>query len=589
MADNSWINSGDSPMSKVNFPTINNEINFEGMDAELYVKGLERSNAFSKDLGPPPSSMSYLRASTMPDKWDGFAVMQWPGLPPESIRKIVRENIAPQIVLYIRTNDVVRYSVLSDKVWKPGWRVESKVPMDEMPEEDRELQLRNIRQAEQFLLNCNIETTDARKRDSQGYSDFTTFLSSLVRDSLTYDGMAIYTDMDKAGRVKAFAPISAGNIRLVQPHDENKKVEVEPDKMGFGNPQYWDTAVGNWGPTTAFNLYDNREPDPEQIFAVGVDEAGNIKQIFKREDLIWATRNPRVDGDIGKYGNPEIFDAIKIIQGYQNSLELNSSTFTSNSIPNGILMLKGNAWNQRQIDVLNRIWTNLKRGITKSWTLPVVNMPMDAEMEVLDLQAIKGMEAFYQDWMNITIGIVCTFYQIPVSRIGYRISGKGPDTRMPAEVIDNPVTKDEYDNGKVTLLIHLENVINQYILSTRYPDLKFTFTGKTPSEDAREVEQRMMSMTWKEQRKLTGQPPLVSLAENEEEKKVLSLMEKCPVDPVKVPVFQALVASIYGQSNQETSGQPIEGHGDPAKLSQHGHLAGTKRDSRSEKDSAKES
>ena len=964
MADRpAWINEneGMEELSKVKFPSLENDFLTDRMSADLYVKGLD---ILDKSLGPPPQQLSYLRASTMPERFSSLAVMQWPGLPPESLRKIVRENIAPQIVLYIRTTDAVRYSVLSDKPWKPGWRIESKIPLDSLSEKDKEHELKLIREAEQFILNCNIETTssEARLRDSQGYTNFTTFLSAIVRDSLTYDGMAVYTDMDKMGRVKAFAAIEAGLIRLVQPAVTDGKTEIEPDKMAFGNPETWSTAVGDWGPTDSLHVFENRDQDISKIYAVGVDEAGNIKQLFTRDDLIFYVRNPRVDPDIGKYGNPEIFDAMKIIQGYQDTIEMTRTSFTTscfsedtqvltkdgwktfdqvtlddyvmtlnketntaeyqrptqviwepykgtmyelksqrsvdmlvtpnhrivygyrrdlikkgkykideardvyehfknlknthsygipatanwqgkeigckefsygrnliggfklyektkkffsvpdtfiisgddycafmgmylaegcclaprkngkkksifiaqkkeskgyekyksllirmfsknivqetefgfyinsvsfcqhvsqygteatnkfipdeimqatreqiklfleyfilgdgtfleresfsekqldasivttskkmadqlqelafkvgysasvcirsveymsqykpsvidgrqiipkndqyvitirirkvfsfgispveydghigcvsvpntiiyvrrngkpgwsgNSIPNGILKLKGNAWTQRQIDVLQRIWVNLKRGITKSWALPVVNMPMEADMEVLDLQAIKGMEMFYQDWMNVSIGIVCSFYQIPLGRVGYRVSGRGPDTKMPPETLENPVYKDEYDNGKVVLLIHLENMINDYILSTRYPSLRFSFTGKTPSEDSREFEQRILAMTWKEQRKATGLPTLSSLASNDEEEKILSLMEKCPVDPVKVPVFQIAIQSFFGQQNMEVNGPPIENHKDPAKLAQHGHEAGVRRDSRSEK------
>ncbi len=585
MADRpAWINEneGMEELSKVKFPSLENDFLTDRMSADLYVKGLD---ILDKSLGPPPQQLSYLRASTMPERFSSLAVMQWPGLPPESLRKIVRENIAPQIVLYIRTTDAVRYSVLSDKPWKPGWRIESKIPLDSLSEKDKEHELKLIREAEQFILNCNIETTssEARLRDSQGYTNFTTFLSAIVRDSLTYDGMAVYTDMDKMGRVKAFAAIEAGLIRLVQPAVTDGKTEIEPDKMAFGNPETWSTAVGDWGPTDSLHVFENRDQDISKIYAVGVDEAGNIKQLFTRDDLIFYVRNPRVDPDIGKYGNPEIFDAMKIIQGYQDTIEMTRTSFTTSSIPNGILKLKGNAWTQRQIDVLQRIWVNLKRGITKSWALPVVNMPMEADMEVLDLQAIKGMEMFYQDWMNVSIGIVCSFYQIPLGRVGYRVSGRGPDTKMPPETLENPVYKDEYDNGKVVLLIHLENMINDYILSTRYPSLRFSFTGKTPSEDSREFEQRILAMTWKEQRKATGLPTLSSLASNDEEEKILSLMEKCPVDPVKVPVFQIAIQSFFGQQNMEVNGPPIENHKDPAKLAQHGHEAGVRRDSRSEK------
>lgn len=596
MADNinkanlAWINT--DPMTgeytgdrgKAVFPTFAGMQGFEGMTADVYVKGYEE---LFKALPPPPNMLSFINISTMPDQFGGISIQQWPGIPPESLRKMARENIGPQLIIYTRVGDAVRYSKLSDKPWTPGWRIEPLVPLEQMSEEMRKEELKNIREAERFILNCNIETSfsKSRDRDDQGYTDFTRFLAMLVRDTLTFDGIAIFTDMDKGGKVRAFNCLPASQIRLVFESQVDR--EKDPEKWNekfIGQPQSWDQSFGNWFPED--KIQQMAASPPGKIFAVGVDEAGNIKRGFTRDELIWYTRNPRSDNDWGDYGTSEMAEAVKIVQGFQNAFDLNNSIFDKSSIPNGILLLRGNVWTERQLDVLSRIWGNLKRGVSKSWALPVINVPNDSDIEILNLQEIKGMEAFYQDYINMTVGVLCTYYQMPPARLGYRISGKGPDSQMPSEVMQNPVAVDDYDNGKIVLLTHIENVINEYILSSRWPSLRFMFTGKTPSEDSREYQARMLSMTVDEKRAVTNLPPLEHLASDETEKKILSVLGKAPTDPALVGVYQALVTAFYGKQTDEKVGPAMTEDGDPAKKEGHGHTAGVRRNSKKERESA---
>ena len=522
-------------------------------------------DSIAKSLTPPPAMASFLKMSTMPSTFYNSGIMQEPGIPFEALGKIARENLSPNLIFITRVGDVMRYSQVSDQPWKPGWRIETRSTTKTNTIAD----IGNIMDAQRFLMNTNIESTwdDARKRDELGFTDFTRFLCALVRNTLIYDGMAIWTDIDNAGRVKAFKVLSAMNIRLCQ-------------KGGY---------LGN-----------------EKIYAVGVDEAGNVIEQFTRENLIWYVRNPRPEADIGGYGYSELEIGARLIQGFSNALDLNVNTFEQNSIPNGILLLKGNIWTERQLDALSRIWTNLKKGVTKAWALPVINVPKDSDIELLDLEKVKGMEAFYQDFMNMVIGALCTLYQMPPSRLGYRISGKGPDSKVPGEVLNAGTETDEYDIGRIALLNHLENVINQYIISTRWPDLVFRFTGKTPAEDAREYQARILSMTVDEKRLASNLAPLNTTVEEklsalkgndlltEEDKKeifkdlfkVLTIMGSVPTDPGLAGVFQNLVSAFFGQANDAKEGARISTPEDPAKFEADGHTAGVRRDSSSEKKNA---
>lgn len=505
------------------------------------------SAMMAKAITLPPEMQSFARFSLMPESYNG-GVLQWPGIPPEALRKIARENLAPLTIINMRTDDVLRYSVQSSHPWKPGWRIRMRHGLDEPSAATKD----DIKEASKFIENCNLEYDNARLRDARGLRDFSTFLAELTRDSLTYDGMAIWTDMDLSGRIKAFKTLSSFNIRLCVPGGYN------------GNPEE---------------------------YAVGVDDANNVVHVFTRDQLIFKHRNPRSDADIGGYGFPEIEQGVRLVQGFQNALDLNADIFTRSSTPNGFLLAKGMG-NQKQIDILSRIWVNLKRGTSKAWALPVIPVPKDGDIEVRDLSTLKGMDLYYENYINMIAGLFCAMYRFPVRRLGFHISGKSRDN-APAEQSTQPAGVEDFDPYLGVLLQHIENIINHYIIWTRWPGLSFQFCGSNPKEDARAYEATVLACTADERRALSDQPKLVDTIEggNAKQKEMAEIMGLAPVDPGLAGVYQAAVAAVYGKDAEEGAGPEarMESKRDPAKSEEHGHTSGVRRDSKAEAASAAKS
>lgn len=514
-----------------------------------------KADELFKAISAPPSMTSFARISYMPDATNA-GVLPWPGIAPESIGKIVRENIAPQLVIGMRIDDVLRYSTLSTHLWRPGWQIE----LFESHQHPTDSDKKDMREAEKFLQNSNIETkySGARDRDGKQLTDFQNFLSELVRDSLSYDAVALWTEMAADGKVKSYALLPAAQIRLCGPQ-------------------------GYQGDKTKF--------------AVAVDEGGTIINAFTRDQLVYYVRNPRTDPMVGGYGYPEIEMAVRLIQGFQNAVDLNVDTFNRSGIPNGILLLKGGGWTQRQLDVLTRIWTNLKKGITKVWSLPVVATPTEGDISVVNLQDLKGTDVRYQDHMNMMAGAFCTIYRFPVRRLGYRISGRGPDTQPVQDGSTQMV--DEDDPGLAPLLIHIQNIVNQYLIWSRWPNLRFVFNGKNPKEDAREYEAKKNAMTWGEARAAADMKSLEQMVEampdlpaeqKEKLKRIANIMTLCPIDPNISGSFQSLIGA-YSQAEfapddpQGEGAKPgnrMESKVDPAKSEEHGATSGVRRSSRAE-------
>ena len=860
----------------------------------------------AKALGAtPPQAMAYARLSFMPDPAN-YGLMQWPGIQPESLRKIAQDNIAPQMIIRSRVSDLRRYSGLSTHPWKPGWEITLRDP-DETPSAK---QREDVKAAQQFLLNCSREGVyiDPQDRDAHQIAPFATFLCGMVNDTLTFDGWSVWTDRDRVGRVRSFANLPAGLVRLAMP------------KQGFrGDPR---------------------------VYAALVDETGTPVAAFTRDDMTWKVRNVRTDPAVIGYGYSEVEICVRLIQAFQAAVDLNADTFcysedtevltrdgwklfgdtdiscdefatlntlnsqleyqkatdkvwkdyegdmyalssrsvdlavtpnhrvvvryrpdfltgrnsgytvyraddmyakmqgmtkssrnnyclpmvsvwegveigpqefvsnppqytsatsrtisgddycafmgmylsegnlttqkgdkpgvktridihqrnyskgyepfktllthilghepgytadrfwlgwrgmaehlsafgsncyskripqtilnatprqqaifwdyymlgdgsespsgrqhiattsrimadqlqelaqkmgfaatvhtvdaskndmpinghavksravrydvylkqsvmqsfdmekgrykgkigcvsvpngtlyvrrngkaawcgnTRNGIPNGIMKLKGDFWQQEQVDALMREWTNMKRGVSKMWGMPVVAVPEDGDIEIMDFMDMKGYDVRYKDHMNMMMGCACVVYQYPVRRLGMFVSGHGKDNQpVPDESVEQAGVDDP---GLPALLQFIEEAVNEYLLWPAWPHLQFGFKNKNPKEDARSYAELTKARTWKESRAAVDLSSLASTAPKWL-KPMAEILELCPEDPSKVSAFQTMAVKMLeskvgelGSPDEASPGAPFPSLKDPAKTQEHGHRVGVRRNSAAE-------
>ena len=504
------------------------------------------AKALSVDV---PQAFSYSTMAFMPDPAN-YGLMQWPGINPETLKKITMENVAARMVIQAREGDLARYSEHSTHAWKPGWRITLRESLEVPGTKDKA----DIREAESYIQNCSRDVTDARQRDAQQIMPFEYFLRSFADDAHTFDGWAIWTAMDSQRRIKAFRNLPAGQIRLSVPGRGYK-----------GQTKY---------------------------FAALVDETGNPVRPFTRDELTWRVRNVRLDPAIGGYGYSEVEMAVKLIAAFQSAVDLNATTFTQNSIPNGMLLLKGDYFQQEQIDALMREWTNMKRGLSKLWGLPVMAVPEDGDVSVIDFMDMKGQEVRYRDHMNMMMGLLMFMYQFPIRRLGMFVSGQHRDNAPSTDAAIEIQGAD--DPGLPPLLIHIENTINEYLLWPNWPKLEFMFMNKNPKEDARSFQERTKARTWKEARAEVDLPSLSTLAPKHL-KPLAEILELAPEDPNKASAFQTIavkmleaqLGEIGGEGGDSPNpGNPTISQKDPAASQGHGTLGGIRRNSRREKDRA---
>jgi hypothetical protein len=519
----------------------------EGFFRANLVKALSAINA-------APSLQPYSKISLMPASYANN-IIEWPGARPEMLMKIANEHLAPKVIIQQRSADVLRYAGVATHPWKPGWKIELRGGYKAPTDEDTKA----IAEMESFIANCAIDVTDVRERDAKRFRSFRNFLTAIVRDRFRYDFVTVWTDMDAQGRVRAFKAMPADRIRL--------------------------TTV------------DGYQGDPN-VFAVGLDDGGRVQREFTRNELFTCVYNERTDVDAMGYGYSEIEMALRIIQAFTDAFDMNADVFNKSAVPSGILMAKG--WNNKQLEVLSAIWTNLKKGTSKSWALPAMGIPKDGDLEILDLSRLKDNDVYYENFINMLAGLYSTIYCFPVDRLGYKISGSGPD-RTPEKDTTSGTIVDIADPGLAPLLDYIESMLNEYIIWTRYPNLQFRFQGKNPKEDARAYEAKMEAATYGEHRSLSDLPPLESLSTDKDHKELLQLLALAPVNPNVAPTWQQLVGAYMASKAQDKAadqqidlqahaagvppkppGARMNGKTDPAKSEAHGATSGVRRDSKAE-------
>jgi hypothetical protein len=500
-------------------------------------------DGLSKSIQSAPNLQTFAKFSITPNQ-SGANLIEWPGIPAPLLTKIADDNFFPKAVIQQRIADVLRYSERSSHPWRPGWQVTLKdgAKTPTKAEKDR------ILEAEYFIANCAFGVKNARQRDSLGYRPFRNFLAAFVRDRFRYDFVTVYTDTDTRDQVQAFKVFPAERVRLA-------------------------TARG----------YND---DPE-IFAVGLDDGFTVKQQFTRKQLFCAVQNERSDPDWSGYGYSEVEQCLRILQGLTDCWDTMADLFNKNAIPNGILMAEG-MWGPRQLEIMSAIWSNLRKGVSKNQALPVMSLPKDGGLTVLDLHEMKDNAAYYAPWINMATSLYCVISAFPVDRLGYDTSGMGT-TSTPDPAISSGTIVDNDDPGLPPLLSFIANTLNEYIIETRYPDLMFRFRGANPKEDAREYESRMQAATWGEARALSDLLSLEKLAQDPEQEAIMKYMELCPISPIQAAVYQNIITALIAGKNQvkaaeeKADGATMTNKIDPAKSEAHGGTSGIRRDSAAEK------
>ncbi len=351
-----------------------------------------------------------------------------------------------------------------------------------------------------FFTNCGWEK-DPRIRSSLKRDNFHTFMSKLVRDSLTMDSTAIETEFktDKGLGMEGIYAVDGATIRLCS-------------EQGY---------EGN-----------------EEIFALQVIQQ-QVRTLYGYEDLIYIPRNPRSDVLVGGYGLGEVELMVRVVTGFLNAMTYNIDGFDKNSIPKGMLHLCGQ-YDTNDLNSFKRQWNAMVQGVNNRWVLPVmVSQDQDSKASFENF-GNEFNEMYFSKWMSFLVSIICAIYGISPDEINFdsfssdRSSLSGNDT--------SEKLASSKDKGLRPLLKYFEEIFTDYVCSVFSDKYMFRWAGLDPEDEEKRYESRKLILTIDEMRAEEGYGAIGGL------------LGEAPINPSLLGVWQQLKMAEepedFGQSEQ---------------------------------------
>lgn len=349
----------------------------------------------------------------------------------EALKNFSRKNIILNSIINTRVSQVSLFcfpAKQNDKGF--GYEVRLKDP-SKVPNEHQKKMIDKI---EKFLEFTGEDTTDFTR------DNFRNFVKKITRDRLIYDKMNFELVYNKEGKLHHFNAVDASTI-YVKVDEEGKEVK------GKNANKY-------------VQVLETRKPVAE----------------WKAKEMAWEVFNPRTDVTVGRYGYPELEQAIQHIQYHENTELFNSRYFSQGGTTRGLIHLKtGQQQSQSALSSFRRDWTSMFSGVNGAWQIPVITAE---DVKFVNMtQTSKDME--FEKWLNYLINSICSVFSIDPSEINF--PNRGGATGNSGNTLNESSSEEKFRNSKnkglEPLLKFIEDAINKYIVSQFGDQYLFTFVG----------------------------------------------------------------------------------------------------------------
>lgn len=283
----------------------------------------------------------------------------------------------------------------------------------------------------EFMLDCgNYEDTD---RDG-----FVKYCTKLLRDELTLDQIATEMQYDKKGEPCAFFAVDSATIEKVVAADKTKT------------------------PFRYLQIVD------------GMPAAG-----YTSDTMIFDFENPRTDIHHSQYGYSYVEQAVDLITSVINTFIYNAGNFTENKLPRGMLLVNGDANEDRIAEMEDYIAEIMSGGPLNQWRIPI--LPSGGKDDSIEWKTLNGTnrEMEFQGWMDyLTSGVVAMF--------GCSMDELGIQSQKSQAMFENG-GKDRISASKSLLLGDLLTFFESYlnkIVKKINPDYVLEFVGYEKDDPA---------------------------------------------------------------------------------------------------------
>ena len=455
------------------------------------------SNAVRKKLpGMQSVYLDDMQISVMGDWYEKPSAFSF-----EAMRNMVDQTPVLSSVIMTRIRQVSRFCRVQESGKGPGFKIALK-DKDAHAGDDAK---KSIKLLQDFMLNSGWETKP-RQRMRLRRDDFSSFMSKLVRDSLSLDSAPIETEFkkDKSLGLDGLYAVDGSTIRLC-------------------------TEDGYRG--------------DDEIFALQIVQ-GNVRSVYTYDDLIYVPRNPRTDVATGGYGLSETELLVRTVTGFLNAFTYNTKYFDSNQIPKGLLHLTGN-FSDQDISSFKRMWNAMVKGVNNSWALPVMVSKDQESRAAFENFGVEVNEIMFAKWMTFLTSIICAIYGMAPDEINFESFTAGTSSLSGSDTEEK--LANSKDKGLRPLLSYFENLFSDFIIAEFSDQYVFRWTGLDEEDEQRQFDRKKLTMTWDEMRAEDDLPPIGGT------------LGTAPMNPSLIGAWQAE----NQQQEQQDFGQP--GQGQPGK------------------------
>lgn len=329
-------------------------------------------------------------------------------------------------------------------------------------------ELQFIKELEEFISRCGRAETNPYSKVIR--DDFEIYLRKIVRDTLTLDAVATEIIHDRNGLPFEFYAIDASTIRYV---GDNFNPTMVKDHYNTNAYQYRYGAEvfdANTNFSTGMSPLSNYS-DYRYVQMVN----GQMLKSYSDKELAYGVRNPKTDYNSYGYGESEIEQILDTISHLLNTEAFFKNIFLNNSIPKGMLNIKGSDVTQETIEELKRFFTENVRGVENSLRTPVIQS--DAGVEWVDLQKQSNMDMGLVEWQNYLIKIVCGTYLIDPNEISFAMPNASVQQQPLFEGNNEWKLKASKDKGLKPLLKFIAKYISRNIIDQIDDHFTFEFVG----------------------------------------------------------------------------------------------------------------
>lgn len=374
-------------------------------------------------------------------------------------------------IIKTRLNQVARYSRRPRFDGDLGFRIGLKDKEAKMSDEQK----KKAHDMEEFFLKTGWQKNRIRK------DNFNQFLRKITKDTLEIDAMAIEKVPTLKNEVAEVWAVDSATIELV--------INNPTGDIDFDVPVY--------EPVTKRGAKDRGK------VAYVQKVNGVVSAEYTEDELAYAIRNPQTDLNYVDFGRSELEDLIEIVTGILNSIRYNTTYFTQNHLPQGVLEIVGK-YDDRVLEGFKRHWQNLTRGAGGKWSVPVMALEEGQGLKFTPFKnSNKDME--FNEFLEFLFNIACAVYQIDPNEVGFKswTSGSGMTQSDNTEAKMNS----SQDKGFIPLMNFLSDTFNSEIVDLIDDEFVFEWVGVDEEDEDKRLERqekqinmgtKTVAMIWKE-------------------------------------------------------------------------------------------